>query len=187
MQGHLFPASLHVELAQTEHGGAVRRSRRKLERPVSTRRPMHLVLSSKRACGEWSMRKHDRAVRAALRAAARRFAVRVYDYANVGTHLHLLVRVRRREHFQGFLRSFAGIVARRVSGARRGRPIGRFFDALAWSRVVGWGRDYYGVRHYIFRNTIEGEQGTGIRRAMEQGPTSLASDRRPTAVGPPAS
>jgi hypothetical protein len=76
--------------------GALGRGRRKLERPVSTRRPMHVVLSSKRARGEWSMRKHDRAIKA-LRAAARRFAVRVYDFANVGTHLHLLVRVRRRE------------------------------------------------------------------------------------------
>jgi hypothetical protein len=50
---------------------------------------------------------------------ARRFDIRVYDFANVGSHLHLLVRCRRREAFQGFLRSFAGIVARKVTGAKR--------------------------------------------------------------------
>jgi hypothetical protein len=100
----------------------------------------------------------------------RRFDVRVYDFANVGSHLHLLVRARRREAFQGFLRSFAGIVARRVTGARRTRPVGRFFTGLAWSRVVSWGRDYFGVRHYVFRNQIEGELGSGVRRALEQGP-----------------
>jgi hypothetical protein len=101
---------------------------------------------------------------------ARRFDIRVYDFANVGTHLHLLVRARRRETFQSFLRSFAGIVARRVTGARRGRPSGPFFNGLAWSRVVAWGRDYFGVRHYVFRNQIEGELGPRVRRALEEGP-----------------
>src|SRR5712672_2799381 len=138
MQRSLFPRHVHAELARTEHGGAVRRGRRKLERPVSVRRPMHVVLTSQQARGPWSLRKHARAVRDALRSMARRFEIRIYDFANVGTHLHLLVRARRRESFQAFLRSFAGIVARRVTGARRGRPAGHFFTGLAWSRVVSW-------------------------------------------------
>ena len=92
MQRPLFPPAIHAELTRTEHGGALRRGRRKLERPVSTRRPMHVVLTSQRARGEWSLRKHDQVVRGALRALARRFEIRVYDFANVGTHLHLLVR-----------------------------------------------------------------------------------------------
>src|SRR5260221_2176113 len=169
MQRPLFAHDLQAELARTEHGGAVRRGRRKLERPVSVRRQMHVVLTSQRARGPWSLRKHERTVRDALRAMARRFGVRVYDYANVGTHLHLLVRARRRETFQAFLRSFAGIVARRVTGARRGKPTGRFFSGLAWSRVVAWGRDYLGVRHYVFRNQIEGALGARVRRALEEG------------------
>jgi REP element-mobilizing transposase RayT len=169
-QRSLFGRELRAELARTEHGGAIRRGRRKLERPVSTRRPMHVVLSSRRAEGPWSMRKHQRAVREALRDMARRFGVRIYDFANVGSHLHLLIRTRRRETFQAFLRSFAGIVARRVTGARRGRPSGAFFSGLAWSRVVNWGRDYFGVRHYVFRNQIEGTLGPRVRQALEQGP-----------------
>jgi REP element-mobilizing transposase RayT len=170
MQRPLFAREVQAELARTEHGGTVRQGRRKLERPVSTRRPMHVVLTSYRARGPWSLRKHDRAVRDALGEMARRFGIRVYDFANVGSHLHLLVRARRREAFHGFLRSFVGIVARLVTGARRGRPSGRFFSGLAWSRVVAWGRDYIGVRHYVFRNEIEGASGAGVRRALEEGP-----------------
>ena len=181
MQRSLFTAEIRAELARTEHGGSVRRGRRKLERPVSTRRPMHVVLSSRKAEGPWSLRRHDRAVREALRGMARRFGVRVYDFANVGSHLHLLVRARRRGAFQSFLRSFAGIVARRVTGARRGTRVGRFFSGLAWSRVVSWGRDYFGVRHYIFRNDIEGTQGPRIRQAFESGPFPNA---RPARAGP---
>jgi REP element-mobilizing transposase RayT len=122
-------------------------------------------------------------VREALRDMARRFGVRIYDFANVGTHLHLLIRARRREAFQAFLRSFTGIVARRVTGARRGKPSGAFFSGLAWSRVVNWGRDYYGVRHYVFRNQIESVMGSRVRRAFEQGPPSRSS-RRSTSTPP---
>ncbi len=111
---------------------------------------------------------------------AGRFGIRIYDFANVGTHLHLLVRARRRDAFQAFLRSFAGIVARRVTGARRGRPIGRFFSDLAWSRVVSWGRDYIGVRHYVLRNQIESETSARVR-ALEQGPPQRRSTQSPRA------
>jgi REP element-mobilizing transposase RayT len=158
---------------RTGHGGDETRGRRKIERPVSTRRAMHVTLHSRRAIGEWGLLRHRRAVRDALRACAQRSGVRVYDFANVGSHLHLLVRARRRESFQAFLRSFAGIVARRVTGAKRGRPIGGgpFWTGLAWSRIVSWGRDYWGVRGYIFRNRIEATGGAAVRRAFEQGPS----------------
>jgi REP element-mobilizing transposase RayT len=164
----LFDRPTHAELRRTEHGGDVRRGKRKLERPVSTRRPMHVVLSATE--GRCSLRKHDRAIRDVMRKMARRFEVRVYDFANVNSHLHLVVRARRREAFQGFLRSFAGIVARRVTGAKRGRATGPLFKGLAWSRVVAWGRDFLGVRHYVFRNDIEGTLGARVRRALEEGP-----------------
>ena len=183
MQRPLFAGDVHAELVRAEHGGVVRRGLRKLERPVSVRRPMHVVLSSQKACGPWSLRRHEGAVRDALRAMARRFGIRIYDFANVGSHLHILIRARRRESFQAFLRSFAGIVARRVTGARRGRPAGRFFSGLAWSRVVAWGRDYLGVRHYVFRNEIEGAMGVLIRRALEEGPRRT-QQIRPARAGP---
>jgi REP element-mobilizing transposase RayT len=186
MQLSIFDRPVRIELARTQHGGDVRRGQRKLERPVSTRRPMHVVLKSHRAAGPWSLRRHDRTVREVLRRMARRFEIRIYDFANVGSHLHLVLRARSREAFQGFLRSFAGIVARRVMGAERGRRTGRFFDGLAWTRVISWGRDYWGLRHYVFRNQIEGEQGPRIRQAFEHGPTrTLESERLVTPRSPP--
>ena len=171
-EGDKLVRQIEFDVFAIEHGGSVRRGQRKVERPVSTRRPMHVVLSSRRARGQWSLRKHHRAVREALRACVVRTGVKVYESANVGSHLHLLLRARRREAFQAFLRAFAGMVAQKVTGARRGHPVGGgpFWSALAWSRVVAWGRDYWGVRHYIFRNQIEATDGIGVRRAIEHGP-----------------
>jgi REP element-mobilizing transposase RayT len=133
---------------------------------------MHVTLHSDKARGHWSLRRHERAVRDALRACVRRNRIKVYDFANVGSHVHLLVRARRREDFQAFLRSFAGIIARKITGARRGSPLrgGHFWSGLAWSRVVTWGRAYWAVRRYIFHNQIEATHGLAIRRAFEYGP-----------------
>jgi hypothetical protein len=163
---------LAFALTDTAHGGSVRKGRRKIERPVSTRQPMHVVLHSKRAHGPWSLRRHEQAVHKALRACAARNGVKLYGFANVGSHLHVLVRARRRDAFQGFLRSFAGIVARVVTGSRKSRPLtgGRFWSGLAWSRVVHWGDDRWIVQHYIFRNIIEATEGKGVREALERGP-----------------
>ena len=99
MQLSIFDRPVRVELARTQHGGDIRRGKRKLERPVSTRRPMHVVLTSQRARGPLSLRKHERTVRDVLRRMARRFEVRIYDFANVGSHLHIVLRARRREGF----------------------------------------------------------------------------------------
>jgi REP element-mobilizing transposase RayT len=142
---------------RAEHGGDVRRGRRKLARPFSARRPLHVVLRSTRARGAWSFRRPvtEARLRQAMREQARRARVRVYEYANVGNHIHLLVRAKHRADLQAFLRSFAGVAARLITGARRGRPVGRFWDTLAYSRLVHWGRQFRRVRDYILQNELE--------------------------------
>jgi hypothetical protein len=67
----------------------------------------------------------------------------------------MLVRARCRLALHGFLRAFAGLAARIVTGAGKGRPVGRFWDWLAYSRVVEWGRDFFGVRGYVLKNELE--------------------------------
>jgi len=86
---------------------------------------------------------------------ARRFGVRIYEYANAANHLHLVVRARCRLAAQSFLRAFAGVVARIVTGARRGHRVGKFWDWLAYSRIIAWGRDFVGLRAYILKNELE--------------------------------
>jgi len=64
---------------------------------------------------------------------------------NVGNHLHLLARARRRADFQSFLRDLGGSLAIAVTGARKGNRIGRFWDKLAWSRVVAIPPEFGGL------------------------------------------
>jgi REP element-mobilizing transposase RayT len=173
----LFATSDLPSCSRAEHGGSVLRGRRKIARPFSTRHPLHVVLRSTRARGAWSLRRAEARLRDAMRTIARRTSVRVYDYANVGNHIHLLVRAKHRSRFQAFLRSFAGIAARLVTGARRGRPVGRFWDTLAYSRIVTWGRQFTRVREYIVQNELEAlgvisYQPRSRRRSSSDGPNA---------------
>lgn len=140
-----------------EHGGDVRKGKRKLARPLNAKLPMHIVLRSSRAKGTWSMLRPALAARIkrTVHTLSRRCDVRVYRYANVGNHVHILGQARSRPAFQSFLRAFAGVTARIVTSARRGRPVGRFWDRLAYTRIVSWGRDFRGVGAYVTQNEQE--------------------------------
>ena len=58
--------------------------------------------------------KHERRVRHLVHDTARRFRVRIYQYANSGNHLHLLIQAKDRLFFARFLRTLTGLIARAV-------------------------------------------------------------------------
>lgn len=142
----------------SEHGGSLSLGKRKSARPIDPKQPMHIVLRSTRARGEWSMlhSKHRDHVDEFTYRIACRHGVKIYRYANVGNHLHLLVKTPTRRAFQRFLRDLAGTVAALVTGAKKSSPLrGRFWDALAYTRIVSWGREFKNLELYFIKNLFE--------------------------------
>ncbi len=149
------------------HGGQLAFKKRKTARPFAPKAPLHLVLRSARAQGSWSLlhRKNKATVTSMIYVYADRFKVKVYRAANVGNHLHLLVKAEDRKNLADFLRVLAGRIAVVVTGAQKGgylngkfhapKKIGRFWDYLYWSRLVNWGADFYRVRQYVLANELE--------------------------------
>jgi hypothetical protein len=142
---------------RTEHGHDVRKGRRKLFRPIDPRKPLHLIFRSERARGPWSLRrfKHVEHIRKLTYALAAKNQIKVIQYANVGNHLH--VHAKDRVAFKRFTRTLAGLVARLVTGAKKGNVVGKFWDPLFFSRVVEWGRDFFAVKAYVLQNELEAE------------------------------
>jgi len=143
---------------RSAHGGFESRGKRKTERPFSPKAPMHIVLKSARAKGAGSMkhRKNQSKVTSMVYVYAYRFKVHVYRFANVGNHLHLLVRAKDRKDLADYLRVLAGRIAVTVSGARKYvKRIGKFWDHLCWSRLVKWKQDFHYVQRYIYANELE--------------------------------
>jgi REP element-mobilizing transposase RayT len=143
---------------RASHGGELAKGRRKIARPVALKKPMHLVLRASEARGKYSLLRleHARFVQITLTSVSRTYGVRVYEFSNVGNHLHLLVRASSRDGFKNFLRVLAGRIAQKVTGARKGKPWGgRFWDLLVFSRIVEWGRAFAIARGYVVKNQLQ--------------------------------
>ncbi|MGZ3696871.1 MAG: transposase [Bdellovibrionota bacterium] len=149
---------------RTEHGSDIRKGRRKLERPIDSRRPMHVVFRSRHARGELSFLHPSRVskVNRLISSLSRRYHVQIREFANVGNHFHLLIQGPSRAAIQNFLKAVGSQVAQLVTGAKKGKPFrktkeGRaFWDALVFTRVIAPGlRSYRAVRDYIWLNVQE--------------------------------
>src|SRR4051812_15762085 len=154
-----------------EYGGEASKGKRKIQRPFDPDRPLHLSLRASGARGQRSMLKFElkNAIHDILSRICDKRRIRVYRYANVGNHLHLLVKAKSRRDFQAFLREFAGAVAVAVTGAAKGRPQ-KFWDHVAWSTVVEWGRQFQNVKRYILLNLMEtsGLRDRGLLAKLER-------------------
>lgn len=143
--------------SRTIHGGTRTKGRRKQERPLSTKHWIHLVLKSDKATGSLSFLnpKNQPVVESTLKQKAKRFGVRIAELVNVGNHLHLKVKIADRKAFQRFLKSVTTLIARFVTGARKGKPFGRFWQGLAFTRVLKTSLEELNLRGYLEANRRE--------------------------------
>lgn len=154
-----LPFSRIKDLHLKEFGGAhLKKSNPHFRRPLAVKRPIHLVMRSTMATKDLSFLHPLRAKRIELvvRKQAQRFGVRVYQHANAGNHLHLLIKTHCREAFRSFIRAISGIIARVTTGIEKGALLGkRFWDARPFTRIVEWGWEYKNVCAYVLQNTLE--------------------------------
>lgn len=139
-------------------GGTLVKSNPKFARPISLKRPLHLVMHSHCARGSRSMLSsaHANGVERILQAQARRFGVHIYRYANSGNHLHLVIKPRSREAYRSFIRSVSGLIPRLILKAEKSAAKGiKFWTARPFTRIVEWGRDYLGLSAYLTQNRLE--------------------------------
>ncbi len=152
-------------------GGSLLKGNPKEARPIVTRRAMHLVLRSRLATGSRSFLLNARGVENLIRKQATRFGVVVYDLANVGNHIHLIVKVQERKDLGRFLRSVTGLLARKTLRAERGSPwrtVSKptaetshtskrrpFWDTRPFSRVIDG--DFFQMKQYLLMNRLEAE------------------------------
>jgi hypothetical protein len=146
------------KIAEKEFGGSRLKGNAREARPLSTRRPLHLVMRSSYARGERSFLKRERATRIKLlvHRLGKVHGVKVYRFANGGNHLHFLLQPSSRPAFKAYVRAVSGLIARITLDAERGRARGlKFWDAKPFTRIVEWGREFRAVARYVVQNTLE--------------------------------
>lgn len=129
------------------------------QRPISVKRPMHLVMRSCHAQGTCSLLRSEFAGRVArlVQRLGKAKGVRIYRFANSGNHVHLILLPRSRQAFQAFIRALSGLITRLVLKSERGKPadLSKFWDARPYTRIVEWGREFKAVTAYVLQNTLE--------------------------------
>lgn len=154
------------EIKRRTHGGANASGKRKGRRPLSSKQWIHLVLKSEHAKERMSFltARNQVFVETTVRKKADKFGVRVADFANVGNHLHLKIKVTSREGFKKFLKAVTTLIARHVTGARKGKPFGkRFWQGLAYTRVLSSALEELRLRGYVEANRIEAVHSKAAR------------------------
>jgi len=148
-----------------QHGGDFVKGHRKMARPIATKSPMHIVLRSHRARGVHSMLATNsrRRIETRLYADAAKNHVKILGFANVGNHLHITAQAKTRQGFIAFLRTFTGMVARICTGAKKGEAKGQFWEKLAFTRIISWGKDKRIMDRYIHINAQESRLGHWAR------------------------
>jgi REP element-mobilizing transposase RayT len=167
-QQSLFDKATKKRFSRTSHGGVPTRGRRKLERPLSPKNWIHLVLKSGKATGKLSFLNAPNKIQIEkiLEEKARKFGIKIADTANVGNHIHLKIRIQSRASFQKFLKSVTCLIARVVTGARKGRPFGAFWDYLAYTRVLKSYKEELNLKGYFMANRSEAMLGSEARERM---------------------
>jgi REP element-mobilizing transposase RayT len=141
-----------------EHGGSLQQGKRKERRPLSEKRPLHVVLRAEGAKGEKSFltKRNSRYIQEQLKKLAEKYAVTVYSQSLNGNHIHLGIRMKNRGLFQTFLRIFSGKIAQFITGAKKGSPNKeRFFSDAIYTRIVEWGKAFRQLESYITQNVLE--------------------------------
>jgi REP element-mobilizing transposase RayT len=169
--------------ADISHGGDRSLGKRKALRPIDLKQALHVTLRSSKAKGQLSMLhpKHCNSIEKFVHKTAKRWGVRVYRFANVGNHLHLLIQVPTREAWKRFSKELSGGIAQIVTQAQKGSALSRnndpsipesakrgFWDHLIFTRIVSFGRDFKGVARYLIKNLFEAE-GVPMKRLFAQG------------------
>ena len=55
-----------------------------------------------------------------------------------------------------------------MTGATKGNPVGKFWDQVAYSRVVEWGRSFRFAGNYVMINELEGIGLRSYRKPAKQ-------------------
>ncbi len=142
--------------------------RRKVFRPLDQKRKLHLILKSSHARGSKSFITNKLEVRRIIEAKAAKYGIVIHGLEIMRDHIHLFVSFKSRELIQNFMKVATGLIARFITKARKGKPFGkRFWDGLAFTRIVKGQRDERNLKNYLAKNGIEREDGTEWRLMIE--------------------
>jgi len=134
-----------------EFGGNLLCGKRKSARPLSTKKPIHLIL---KCSGKSVFNPTNRKLENLIRNQANKYGIKIYEVALNWTHVHLLIKLPSREAYVAFIRTVTSLIVRFVSKAN-GMNLKSIFNLRPFTKILSWGRQFQTVVEYIELNTLE--------------------------------
>jgi REP element-mobilizing transposase RayT len=135
-------------------GGALLKGNPKTARPLDSKMPVHLVLRANQ--GGMRLPKAFGSVASCFSAKAEKYGVRIYSYANVGNHIHAVIRVTKIRLWAAFIRELTSALAFLMSGIVD--VAGKFWKQRPFTRIVrGWKTAYRTAVAYVELNQLEAD------------------------------
>jgi REP element-mobilizing transposase RayT len=156
-QRQLSFAGKGLEKPNFAFGGHSFKTNAKSKRPISSKLPIHLVMRTDGR--KFSMRKPKafRLVDEIVYRTAEKHRVRIYEFANVGNHLHLLLKLPNVQAWAKFIRELSGRIAQEMQDLKGPEKGQKFWIFKPFTRVVaGWKKAYQNCRDYVILNRLEG-------------------------------
>jgi REP element-mobilizing transposase RayT len=135
--------------------------KRKTQRPLSTKSPIHLILRTNPVLGRQQVAKafsyHGKRNQRLLKHISKKFHVQIHQFIFNFTHLHLIISIPSRKSYVGFIRVLTSQLSALVGSKR-----GELFPLRLFTRVATWGRGYKTLLQYIKKNTLQALGGVDI-------------------------
>ena len=143
------------EKPQTSFGGSLTdKSNPKTKRPLDSKMPIHLVFKANKSV--LRLPKTFAKVTTLLNQRAQKYGVKIYSQANVGNHIHLVVRMTNRKLWNGFIRDFSSSLSHELRTLGILAKAHKLWKHRPFTRVVqGWKRAYKSLLEYVNLNQLE--------------------------------
>ena len=135
-------------------GGSLLKGNAKTKRPLDSKLPILLTLRATK--GGMRLPKAFGKVDAAVNRCAGKYGIKIYEYANVGNHLHFVLKIPRRASWAGFIRELTGEIAAQMKLLLDIKE--KFWMFRPHTRVVqGWRKAFNIAKMYVHLNVLEAE------------------------------
>ena len=143
-----------LEKPADSFGGSLLKGNPKGKRPLESKLPINLTLRATKSV--LRLHKTFKAVEDTIDRTARKHGVTIYKRANVGNHLHILLKISSVRRWAAFIRELTGRIAQ-IIGALIGTAAGtKFWLYRPHTRIVqGWQKAFDIAKKYIYLNQLE--------------------------------
>jgi len=148
-----------------EFGGSLLYGKRKSARPLSTKKPIHLIL---KCTGKRIFSPTDRKLENLIRHQSNKYGIKIYEVALNWTHVHLLIKLPSRDAYVAFIRTVTSLIVHFVSKSKgfvsktngvnlktKDLDLKSIFDLRPYTKILSWGKQFQRVVEYIELNILE--------------------------------